>query len=292
MYHQNSRLFEAIRFGSSIPGGYWGCCAGDILQCFKSDPDEKASCESVDGDGGHPSPTAPDGGSLFFGPTNKDVFLQRLRVGTFGSGDMPNHFFLAVLTRDQLDSTYGKKWLAILKENGFEFIRTVSNSVYTGEYLGQPGEATENDDFCGDPECSMCGGGGEDSDEGESLNYVFGLFRNIGQGAPVDPFTPPKEWTDLPSVKPEFNNTFSDANARREFHRIQHKADTEIWNRIGPAKLLTEAEVVAAGAPVILAGRRSEFPQEVKSGREARTAKKETKAVSVNAFPTASASKF
>jgi hypothetical protein len=291
MYPQNSRLFEAIRFGSSIPGGYWGCCAGDILQCFKSDPDEKASCESVDGDGGQPSPTAADGGSLFFGPTNKDIFLQRLRVGTFGSGEMPNHFFLAVLTRDQLDSTYGRKWLAILKENGFEFIRTVSNSVYTGQELSQPGEATENDDYCGDPECDC--GSGENPEDGESLNYVFGLFRNIGQGAPVDPFTPPKEWTDLPQVKKELwqcvGSPYADEDSTKNLALQYHKSDTEIWNRIGPVKLLTEAEVVAAGAPVILAGRRSEFPQEEKSGREARTAaKKETKAAPVNAFPTSS----
>jgi hypothetical protein len=193
---KNSTLFEALRFGSSIPGGYWGCCAGDIFQCFKSDPDEPASIQFVNGDGGEPQ-TDASGNLLFAGPTNRDVFLARFRDGTFGCGDMPNHFFIAVLTEDQIDGAFGSKWLAILKEHGFEFIRTVANSVYTGKSVGtEPPEG-----------------------EGHSLNYVFALFRGIADGAPEDAFTPPKAWTDLPKVRPEFYETFSSVGHRKEFTR-------------------------------------------------------------------------
>lgn len=245
----NSNLVEFLRFGSSIPGGYWGCCAGDIIQAFKSLPDEKASCQSVNGDGGYPQKNAK-GEDLFFGPTNRDLFMQRLRVGTFGTGDMPNHFFFVVLEEHQMKGTFGKAWLPILKECGFEFIRKVNNSVWNKN------------------------------------NYIFGLIRNCGPNACDDQFTPPKEWTDLPSVKKEPWSFIEDPKGLTEEYKA---VDKEIWDRIGPAKLLTEAEVVAAGAPVILAGLRSENPQEKKSTRDERNAKKEKKKeTSLRAAPAAS----
>src|SRR3546814_3229716 len=117
---------EFLRFGSSIPGSYWGCCAVDIIQDFKQPPDGKASIQVVDGDGGNPLR------GKFFGPTWKDIFLQRLRIGTFADRNMPNHGFLAILTDWQIKSKPGSDWLKILKEQGFEFIRTVDNSVYSG----------------------------------------------------------------------------------------------------------------------------------------------------------------
>ena len=43
---------EFLRFGSSIPGGYWGCCACCIIQNFKFDPKAKASIQLVSGDSG------------------------------------------------------------------------------------------------------------------------------------------------------------------------------------------------------------------------------------------------
>jgi hypothetical protein len=246
MYPKNSNLVEFLRFGSSIPGGYWGCCAGDIIQCFKSDPDAPASCQSVNGDGGTPQQNHK-GEFLYFGPTNRDLFMQRLRVGTFGSGDMANHFFIAVLTDWQLEDEIGQKWLAILKECGFEFIRAVANSVYTDSDI-LPVLADS---------------------EPASLNYVFALFRGIAQGAPIDPFTPPKQWTDLPSVKQEVWQSIENPTAVAANH---FKADVEVWHRIGEAKLLTEKELVEKGAPVILAGLRSANPQELKSERDARNA--------------------
>jgi hypothetical protein len=246
---KNSNLFETLRFGSSIPGGYWGCCAGDVMQCFKSDPDTPASIQFINGDGGEPC-TNREGDLMFAGPTNKDVFLARLRDGTFGCGDMPNHFFIAVLTDEQLWSAHGLKWLAILKEHGFEFIRTVSNSVYTGK-KAEAQYPSENG--------------------GSNLNYVFALFRGIAWGAPDDALTPPKAWTDLPSVKPELYSNVPE-ELRKNFTRSQAEADFAIWERVGPAKLLTEAQVREAKAPVILAAQRTNNPQEPKEDRDQRNA--------------------
>lgn len=235
---------EFLRFGSSIPGSYWGCCACCIIQNFKVDPDEKASIQLVSGDGGGPITKGRE--MLFAGPTWRDIFWQRIRTGTFDSRDMPNHAFFAILTDWQVDSGVGAKWMAILKEAGFEFVRSVANSVYTGRSLSKP------------------------KGKGSSLNHIFALYRNIGSGAPADPFTPPKAWTDLPSVTPEAWEFVQDA---KEFAKAQAAAQRVIWDRIGPPKFLTESEIVAAGAPVILAGLRSENPQEPKATREARKPK-------------------
>lgn len=226
---------ECLRFGSSIPGGYWGCCAGDIMQNFNTDPDAPASIQLVDGDGGVST-------GKFLGMTEKEVFLSRLRIGTFSTRDMPNHFFIAVLTANQLNMGNGKKWLAILKENGFEFVRTVSNSVYTGANLAS----------------------GELSD-GSALNYVFALFRNIGSGAPKDMFTPPKAWTDLPSNGKDelitlIGSPYGDEYSGESITKQYRDVDTKCWNAAGPAKLYTQKEVEAAGVPVLLSAIRTQFP--------------------------------
>jgi hypothetical protein len=241
---------EFLRFGSSIPGSYWGCCACCIIQNFKVDPDAKASIQLVSGDGGGPLTKGKE--MLFAGPTYRDIFNQRIRSGTFDSRDMPNHAFIAILTDWQIKSGYGKQWLAILRETGFEFIRSVSNSVYGGASLGKP------------------------SGKGGSQNYIFALVRNIGSGASADPFTPPKEWQDLPKVKSEFwdAGTGGDAAKSKALALEQHAQDTAIWNALGAPKFLTESEVVAAGSPVTLAGLRSEFPQEL---AEVRKSKQEAK---------------
>jgi hypothetical protein len=249
---------EFLRFGSSIPGSYWGCCAVCIIQNFKFDPDEKASIQLVSGDGG--GPITQNGSSLFAGPTYRDIFWQRIRTGTFDQRDMPNHAFLAVLTDWQVKSSVGGKWLAILKEAGFEFIRSVANSVYTGSGLAVP------------------------QGEGRKLNYIFGLFRNIGAGAPENPFLPPVEWDALPSVKLQAVTELPLSLAK-----AQWEADTAIWERIGPPKFLTEKEVTAAGAPVILAGLRSKFPQQSKQEREAATKAFSNKAKTTTADPFANA---
>jgi hypothetical protein len=69
------------------------------------------------------------------------------------------------------------------------------------------------------------------------------------------PIAAPEAWTRLHDTK--------------GLAKESHEAQTKIWNQIGPAKLLTEAEVVAAGAPVILAAKRTNRPQQKKEEREA-----------------------
>lgn len=249
---------EFLRFGSSIPGGYWGCCACDIIQNFKVDPDDKSSIQLVSGDGGGAI------GDVFAGPTYRDIFHQRLRVGTFSNSDMPNHAFLAILTEWQINSGVGQKWLAIIKEAGFEFIRTVNNSVYSGTSLSIPTGQSQNND-----------------------NHIFGLFRNIGRGGLKDPFTPPKAWTRLPKIKPEACDYILPSKAVFMTEE-QHKIDTDIWNKIGKPKFLTERQVVEAGAPVVLAGIRSKYPQQEKGQRKAlQKAEEKIKAANKeSAFPT------
>ena len=246
---------EFLRFGSSIPGSYWGCCACCIIQNFTVDPEDKASIQLVSGDGGQSL-------GKFAGPTYRDIFWQRLRIGTFSTSDMPNHAFLAILTEWQINSSVGKKWLAILKEAGFEFIRTVNNSVYSGQNLGQPTGESQNND-----------------------NHIFGLFRNIGGGGLRDQFTPPKAWTDLPKVVEEAWEYLRD-DASYALTNSQHGAHTDIWNSIGKPKFLTEKEVVDAGAPVILAGQRSKYPQQGKEAREQiKKAEERHKAKATSTFP-------
>lgn len=240
---------EFTRFGSTIPGSYWGCCACDVIQNFKVDPDAKAAIELVSGDGGGPL-------GKYAGPTYRDIFWQRIRFGTFDTRDMPNHAFIAILTDSQISGGVGKKWLEILKQAGFEFIRSVSNSVYQGASL------------LGDEEPSN-----------GSLNHIFMLVRNIGAGAAVDPFTPPKAWTSLEQVVPEawrwlgqdeqdrFNNA-------AELSELQRKAQTEVWNKTKElAKpLLTEAQAIEQAGPnaTFLAGLRIEYgKQQTRAQREA-----------------------
>lgn len=223
---------EFLRFGSNIPGNYWGCCAIDIIQNFKVDPDTPASIGLVHGDSGTPMMKGDD--PLYAGPTYRDIFNTRIRIGTFSTDDMPNHMFLASLTQQQIDGEIGKKWLAILKENGFEFLRTTDNSVYTGSTL-----------------------------EGGTAHpvHLFGLFRNVGQSKIKDPFTPPKGWTDLPEVIPEaWQLLATDANLAAR----QTAGWERLWNK-GKTVLLTAADLIKAKAPIIRAGITGTKPEDITS---------------------------
>lgn len=252
---------EFLRFGSSIPGGYWGCCAVCIIQNFKFYPKAKASIQLVSGDGGGPLMKGSE--MLFAGPTYEDIFMQRIRIGTFHSGDMPNHAFFAILTESQISGGYGKEWLKILKREGFEFLRTQDNSVYTGASLTGNGSAHPN--------------------------HIFALFRNISGSRVKDPLTPPKAWTDLDKVVPEAWELI-DAKVRKDFATELSNVQREHWKKSGPTKLLTESEIRKAGAPVIMAGQR--LPQygsapEPKETREARNKKPAEAKTKANAFPPA-----
>lgn len=171
---------ECLRFGGRLGGIGIGCCGIDIIQGFNNDPDAEAYIPLTYGDA---LTSIPNGESVAcYGPTNKDIFEAYLRTGTFDTQDMPNHAFLAAFSEDQLYSSFGQKWLAILRENHFEFIRTIDNSVYSGDSL--LGEQNEDEDEYG-------------SNYSHQV-HIFGLFRNIGSGAIADPFTPPAAWTALP----------------------------------------------------------------------------------------------
>lgn len=226
---------DFMRFGSSIPGEYWGCCAASIIQNFSQDPDTKASSQLTVGD----SNTAiMRGGELAFaGPTLRDIFETRIRIGEFSDRDMPNHAFFAILTAGQCDSGIGKKWLKILKDNGFEFLRCVDNSVWSPK-----------------------------------KNYVFALFRNMGSHAIADPLQPPAAWTQLKQVVPETWEAIT-GDERKNFIKQQTAALKEIWAK-GTSKILKESEIVAAGAPVIMGALRTEFPPETKATRQAKMEKR------------------
>lgn len=221
---------EFLRFGSSIPGEYWGCCCGDIIQNFKQHPDTKASIQLVDGDGG--ASITHNGEIAFAGPTLKDIFETRMRIGTFGKRDMPNHFFFVVLEDSQCQSAIGKAWLKMLAEHGFEYLRTVNNSVWN------------------------------------KRNHVFALFRNCGPNKEKNVFSPPKAWTDIEKAVPEA--MFSDLSTpekRQAFSDEISAKQKAIWDA-GTTVIRTLSEIEAAGAPVIMAGMRSEFPPELKAKRD------------------------
>ena len=243
---------EFLRFGSSIPGSYWGCCAVCIIQNFNFDPATPHAIQIVDGDGGYPC------GDNYAGLTYEEVFRHRIRFGTFSAQDMPNHAFLAVLTRCQLSSDTGKAWLRILKEEGFEFIRTIDNSVYTGE--DEDGEEIYN----------------EETDEYEYVssdvcsphpNYMFGLFRNITASRIVNPFEPPPEWTALPSVSPEPLELISPAAQVTLAAEMTATHSTHYEETAGKYRFYSRKEVEEAKVPVTLAGQRSEFLQELETAR-------------------------
>lgn len=266
---------EFLRFGSRIPGAYqWGCCAVCIIQDFKQDPDDKASIEIVSGDSGTPFMDY-NGNTQFLGTTYRDIFHQRLRIGTFSNEDMPNHVFLAVLTAEQINYTdCGQKWLAILKEAGFEFIRTTDNSVYTGTALyGQEPYDEDDEDY-------------EDWHEDSHLNYVFGLFRNIGSTRVKDPFTPPAAWTALGGGVTEVASKLS-AEMIAELEEDRYQKHLSHWDKIGRIKTMTEAQLIEAGVPVILAGKFSENPQEPKEVRKQREESKAKGATGAKAAPPA-----
>jgi hypothetical protein len=157
---------------------------------------------------------------------------------------MPNHVFLAVLTEQQIRGGVGLKWLKLLKEQGFEFIRTTDNSVYSGPELLKPSVSRSPHRI-----------------------YLFGLFRNVGAGAVENPFVPPAEWTALDKVVPEAWEKLSDT---AELAVGQQEAHTKLFKKLPKNKWMTEDELEKTKTPITLAGRRSQYPQEFKTDREAK----------------------
>lgn len=241
---------EFLRFGSQIPGSYWGCCAACIIQNFKVDPDAPASIQIVHGDSGAPL------GDKFVGKTWRDIFWHRLRFGTFSTENMPNHAFFAILASSQVSGGVGRKWLEILKEAGFEFLRAVDNSVYTGSSTSK--KITKS--------------------AYSHTNYIFGLFRNVGGAPIVNQFQPPQSWIDLDSkhgklaVEPNRiegdDGVLSTASAFKE--------QLERYNKLPEAKWYTEKQLEDEGVPVWLAGVRSTKQQRKKKTTPPKTKQPET----------------
>lgn len=187
---------ECLRFAAGKGGEGIGCCAIDLFQGFVNDPDAKAAVRLNHGDTGSPLTIYKDGKCVeaWLGPTNRDIFLQYLRIGTFDTQEMPNRMFLAAMTDEQMESSYGQEWMRILKEQGFQFIAKVDNSVYSGQDVGEQIEPVSVE-----PDCSCCEGYYEEGSEPAHPVYLFGLFRNIGTTRVDDPFKAPQFWEDLPA---------------------------------------------------------------------------------------------
>jgi hypothetical protein len=174
---------EFLRFGSQHGGEGIGCCAIDIIQGFVNDPDAPATVQLYHGDRDGKNDQALTlfaNGKVEFaylGKTNREVFENFIRIGTFGTSDMPDHTFFAVFSDEQMSDRNGKEWLKILKAEGFEFLRTVGNSVYTDTTV--PKEPVKGK-------------------MRPHKNHVFGLFRNISNAAVAKPFTPPRAWLEIP----------------------------------------------------------------------------------------------
>ena len=166
---------ECVRFGARIGGSGIGCCAIELFQNFDHDPDAEYIEGIHCGDG--LSPIMKGDAQYAVGPTNRDAFEQRLRIGTFGTNELPDRTFFVALSKHQVNSGTGKRWLAILKEHGFEFVRVTNNSVYTGSKVTVDGAETPS---------------------GQSPVYIFALFRNISTARIEDPFEPPASWKELP----------------------------------------------------------------------------------------------
>lgn len=174
---------EFLRFGSQHGGEGIGCCAVDIIQGFVNDPEAPATVQLYHGDRNSKDDSAltlyVNGKTEFayLGKTNREVFENFVRIGTFGTSDMPDHTFFAVFSDSQMSDRNGQAWLKILKAEGFEFIRTVGNSVYTSNTVPlKPVEGATR----------------------PHKNHIFGLFRNISNAAVADPFTPPEAWLKIP----------------------------------------------------------------------------------------------
>jgi hypothetical protein len=173
---------EFLRFGSQHGGEGIGCCAVDIIQGFVNDPDAPASVQLYCGDreGKNDSAlTVTVNGKTEFaylGKTNREIFENFIRIGTFGTDNLPDHTFFAIFSDSQMRDRNGQEWLKILKAEGFEFLRTVGNSVYTSKEV--PLEPVEGNY--------------------PHKNHIFALFRNISNSAVTDPFTPPAAWLKIP----------------------------------------------------------------------------------------------
>lgn len=210
-------------------------------------PNTPYAISLVNGDSGTPLVNEDTDEQLFAGKTYLEVFKLRLRINTFNEHDKPNHTFFAVLTDHQINRDTGKAWMKVFKEEGFEFLRTIDNSVYTGPALHKDGVHVAS-----------------------RKSHIFALFRNIGRGSIEDPYTPPKAWTDLPSPLNEsggetweylMKGLASVGLVGADLAKLTRNDHTKLWLKLPALKFYELSELLAEKIPVWLAGERSKNPQ-------------------------------
>lgn len=125
------RGIECLRLGARRGGEGIGCCAIDVFQGFTNAPDAmRPPIPFFNGDSWTPELNYA-GEHIHIHGTNEEVFLSYLCHGSFTSEVAPDHAFIAVLTGEQIGSSVGKEWLKILHREGFRWVGSVSNSVYS-----------------------------------------------------------------------------------------------------------------------------------------------------------------
>jgi len=126
---------ECLRFGARRGGSGIGCCAVDVFQGFSNSP--SAHCPPIpffNGDSWCPEMHYNEKGELsqlYLTGTNEEVFLSYLTHGSFTKHSVDDHAFIAILTEEQCAEKEGRAWLRILKREGFKYVDTVNNGVYS-----------------------------------------------------------------------------------------------------------------------------------------------------------------
>lgn len=157
---------ECLRFGARRGGQGIGCCAVDVLQGFNNDPDaEGTPIPFFDGDSWTPvmNYDGDESEQLHVVGTNEQIFLSYLIHGSFTPEPVNDHAWIAILTEEQCGSYTGQKWLRILHREGFKYVTTVNNGVYS-EY---------------------------------HPNHIFILTRNTDENISPEELGPPSLWQEL-----------------------------------------------------------------------------------------------
>ena len=167
----NGNGIEAVRFGARLGRIGIGCCGLDLIQGFSHSPEDETTFPLRYGDEDTPifqDTCDGDGGVMAITGTNIEVLKALLTLGTHDQEPKEARSFLVTLNNDQICSEEGRKWLAILKGLGFEYLRSFENGVYGAD----------------------------------SWVYLFGYFRAYEGGASITRSVP--GWDELPAGVPTF----------------------------------------------------------------------------------------
>jgi hypothetical protein len=149
------------------------CCGASIITDFSIDPGDAQEYEMEQQDtqwGPVMKPKLDANGDRIPKATYGDQFVASLN-GAMGrtlsnrglyANYYKDHGVFAILSGKQIASKHGKNWLKILKQAGFEHVRSWNNTVH-----------------------------------GESPNHLFMLCKHTSSVDVPEPTTPPKEWVAL-----------------------------------------------------------------------------------------------